>query len=93
MVEVLYFAEFKMITGKKTERFLLQKEKNVKELIELLIKQYPKLRNILISADTTTLNDSISIAINHSIKNVKNPLSLSLNENDIVAFLLPVSGG
>ena len=93
MVKVLYFAELKLITQKEKEDFKLKEEKTVKELINKLIEIYPKLKKILISNDGEQLKNTISISVNHSVVKQDDPFSLQLDEDDVIAFLLPVSGG
>lgn len=93
MVEVLYFADFKSITSKEKEHFPLTDEKSLKELVQQLTDKYPKLEQILLDHDSKKLNDSISISINHSIVNRQKIDAFKLENEDKVAFLLPVSGG
>jgi MoaD family protein len=93
MVKVLYFAELKTITGVSHEFFTLKKEKTIQELIGKLGKKYKKMRSILLSDDARNIKDSISVSINHSIINSSDPMTVKLENNDIIAFLLPVSGG
>ena len=93
MVKVLYFADFKTITQKNEEYFNHNQPKKLGEVVKILIKKYPLLKNILLEGKTNTIKNTISIAINHSIINNHNPLSEPLQKDDILAFLLPVSGG
>jgi len=90
---VLYFADFKTITQKSEEYFNHNHPRNVGEIVKILIKKYPQLKNILLEAKTNKIKDTISIAINHSIIKNPNPRSESLQKDDILAFLLPISGG
>ncbi|MFX1410341.1 MAG: MoaD/ThiS family protein [Promethearchaeota archaeon] len=92
LVEVLYFAEFKDITKKETEKFDLSNNK-LKELIDLLIKKYNPIRELLWDINNDSLSKNISIIINNKPFHDQSILSANLNEGDKIAFLLPVSGG
>jgi MoaD family protein len=91
IVEVLYFAEFKDITGKEKEKFKLA-ENNLSGLLKLLFKKY-KLKNIIWDEENRKIHNSISIIINNQAIHKKDPSIVKLNDGDRVAFLLPVSGG
>lgn len=91
-VEVLYFAEFKEITGKDRESFILDK-KNLQELVIALINKYSHIKNLMWDENNQTIKKRISIAINNTILQNKENLSKELFDGDKVAFLLPVSGG
>ena len=92
LVEVLYFAEFKIITGKDKEIFELTSD-SLEELLELLFKQYSSLRNAIWDEKNRKLNSLISLIINNQVIHEKNPSLINLKNNDKRAFLLPVSGG
>ena len=92
-VEVLYFAEFKDITGKEKEEFELSNNQ-LKSLIELLLKKYKlPLRNLLWDDNAQNISTLISVIINNQAVIQKNPLLAEINDGDVIAFLLPVSGG
>ncbi|MBY9007300.1 MAG: MoaD/ThiS family protein [Candidatus Lokiarchaeota archaeon] len=91
IVEVLYFADFKDISGKSRELFLLEK-KSLRELIDLIIGKYPKIKDLILENNDNKIKNTISIAINDNItKSID--LNISLNNEDKIAFLLPFSGG
>lgn len=92
MVEILYFADLKDITGKDKENINLNNNK-LKELIHILINKYPPFKNLLWDEGNQILKNIISIAINDSIIHNKDKLTIQLSNDDKVAFLLPVSGG
>jgi len=93
IVEVLYFAEFKDITGKEKEEFDLSNNQ-LKALIELLLTKYKlPLRNLLWDENTQNISNLISIIINNQTLLQKNPLLAQINDGDVIAFLMPVSGG
>ncbi len=93
IVEVLYFAEFKDITGKEKEKFELSNNQ-LKFLIELLITKYKlPLKNLLWDNNTQNISNLISVIINNQAVIQKNPLLAEINDGDVIAFLLPVSGG
>ena len=83
MVEVLYFANIRDITEKISENISPQNN-TVRELVQQLIKIYPK---------NSSLKSGISIAINHKMIPKNEYESLKLLESDTIAFLTPVSGG
>ncbi len=93
MVKILYFADFKTITHKDEEYINLNQLKTLGELINKLIKKYPLLKKILLEEKTNTIKNTISVAINHCIIKNHNLNSQLLLKDDILAFLLPVSGG
>jgi len=93
IVEVLYFAEIKEITGKEQEKFELS-EPYLENLIKILIKNYgKKLKNILWDEVNQEISDLISILINNETVYEKNPTFVNLNHGDTIVFLMPVSGG
>ncbi|MFX1322595.1 MAG: MoaD/ThiS family protein [Promethearchaeota archaeon] len=92
LIEVLYFAEFKDITKKDTEKFDLS-SKNLKELINLLIKKYDPMQELLLDKKNKSLSNNISVIVNNKPIHGQDVLSASLNEGDKIALLLPVSGG
>ena len=93
IVEVLYFAEIKDITGKEKERFELSGNQ-LKDLIDLLLTKYKlPLRNLLWDEDTQNISNLISIIINNQALLQENPLLAQINDGDVIAFLMPVSGG
>jgi len=92
-ITVLYFAEFKDITGKEKEEFELSNNQ-LKSLIELLLKKYKlPLRNLLWDDNAQNISNLISVIINNQAVIQKNPLLAEINDGDVIAFLLPVSGG
>ena len=91
IVEVLYFAEFKEITGRDKEKFELSSN-YLKELIDLLLEKY-KIRNLIWDEDVQRVHTLISIIINNQAIYEKDPLLVKLKDGDKIAFLLPVSGG
>ncbi|MFX1481259.1 MAG: MoaD/ThiS family protein [Promethearchaeota archaeon] len=93
IVEVLYFAELKDITGKEKEQFNLQRN-HLKNLIDLLIEKYGnKIRNLIWDEKNQNLRDIISVIINNQSIHEKSSLTINLNDGDTIAFLIPVSGG
>jgi MoaD family protein len=93
IVEVLYFAEFKDITGKEKEEFELSNNQ-LKSLIDLLLNKYKlPLRNLLWDDNAQNISNLISVIINNQAVIRKNPLLAEINDGDVIAFLLPVSGG
>ncbi|MFX0080953.1 MAG: MoaD/ThiS family protein [Candidatus Hodarchaeota archaeon] len=93
IVEVLYFAEFKDITGKEREKFELYNS-HLKEVINLLTKKYGKsLHNLIWDEKVQKLHNLISIIINNTPIHEKDPSIINLSDGDTIAFLTPVSGG
>ncbi len=91
-VQVLYFADFKDITGKDNEDFELN-NKNLTELVNLLLEKYEPLKSLIWDENNRSLKSIISLAVNDNLIKKKNQLSVSLNDGDRIAFLLPISGG
>lgn len=69
------------------------KKNNLKELINLIIKKYPKIRDFILNKEGNKIKKSISIVINDSIVPNKDGLDMILKNHDKIAFLLPFSGG
>ncbi|MHA2183590.1 MAG: MoaD/ThiS family protein [Promethearchaeota archaeon] len=90
-VEVLYFAEFKEITGKEKEDVELV-SKSLKELIDILLSKYI-IQNLLWDEKIQNIHNNISLIINNKPIHDKDPLLIELKEGDSIAFLTPVSGG
>ncbi len=92
-IEILYFADFKDITGKEREIVELDDDNRLKEVIRLLMKKYPNLEKLLWNENTQDLNENISIMLNHEAQPSNASLSITLSDGDKIAFLLPISGG
>ncbi len=91
IIHVIYFAEFKAITGREREEFNLT-EFTLEGLFNILFEKY-KLRNLIWDEKNQKIHNLVSVIINNQAIHEKNPSSINLNDNDTVAFLLPVSGG
>jgi len=91
-VKVLYFAEMKDITGKNKELFELSEGK-ITELLRLLFKKYPSIKQLIWNDTSLNIKSSISISINNTILEKNRIESRELIDNDRIAFLLPFSGG
>jgi len=91
IVEVLYFAELKEITGKEKEKFKLSNS-NLEGLLNLLFENYD-LKNLIWDEKKQKIHNLISVIINNQPIHEKDPLLINLNNGDTIAFLLPVSGG
>lgn len=91
-VEVLYFAEFKDLTGKEKEQFMLN-HGDLKELLELLFKKYESTQKLIWDEEVQKIHNSISVIINNQPVHEKDPSLVKLKDGNSVAFLLPVSGG
>ncbi len=91
-IDVLYFAELKDITKKESESFQLTNN-NLKGLIDLLVKTYPHIRDLILDPNGQNLRNTISIVKNNQAIHEKDILSITLNDGDSIAFLFPVSGG
>ncbi|MCK4369463.1 MAG: MoaD/ThiS family protein [Candidatus Lokiarchaeota archaeon] len=91
IVEVLYFAEFKEITGNEKEKFEIL-DSNLAVLLKILFDKY-KLRNLIWDEKNQKIHSLISIIINNQAIHEKDPSLINLKDGDTIAFLLPVSGG
>jgi len=91
-VEVLFFADLKEITGKDKEKITL-KNFTLLELMNFLFRKYNSIKNLIWDEKTNSLKKQINIVINDKILNSNSKLSISLQDGDKVAFLLPFSGG
>ena len=92
IVKILYFAEFKDLTGKEKEEFELNRE-NLKELLGLLFKKYKSIQELIWDENVQKIHNLISVIINNQPVHEKDPSLVKLKDGDTVAFLLPVSGG
>ncbi len=91
LIEVLYFAEIKDITGKEKENFDV--ERNLEEILHKLFTKYKTLQTLLWDEKSQKIHSIISVIINNQSIHEKDPSLILLNEGNTVAFLLPVSGG
>ncbi|TET01566.1 MAG: MoaD/ThiS family protein [Promethearchaeota archaeon] len=91
-VEILYFADFKDITGKDRE-FLELKENTVEGLTSKIFSKYNPLKNLIWDEKIKNLKGNISIVINDKLITDKNKGDVGLTDGDKVAFLLPFAGG
>ena len=93
IVEVLYFAEFKDITGKEKEKFELS-DNHLKDLVSLLFKKYgDRIHNLIWDENIQKIHNLISVIINNQPIHEKDPSIINLSDGDTIAFLMPVSGG
>ena len=86
MARVKLFANFREAAG---VREVEVEASSVGELLEKLVKQFPKLEELFY--EKGELRDYVNIMVNG--KNVRGDLSYPLNEEDEVAIFPPVSGG
>ena len=91
-VTVLYFADFKDITGLDNENYDLDKSE-LKDLINLIFEKHSLFKSLLWDNINQTLKPTISIAINDKLIKKKDILSIKLSDGYKIAFLLPFSGG
>ena len=91
-VEILYFADFKDITGKDRE-FLELDEKTVNGLTLKIFSKYNPIKNLIWDNEIKNLKGNISIVINDKLFTGKNKGKIELIDGDKVAFLLPFAGG
>lgn len=93
IVEVLYFAEFKDITGKEREKLELSNS-HLKEVVRILSKKYgDRIHNLIWDDNIQRIHNQVSIIINNQPIHEKNPSVVNLSDGDTIAFLMPVSGG
>jgi MoaD family protein len=91
-VEMLYFADFKDITGIDRE-FLELNENRIEGLTSQILSKYNTMQNLIWDDKIKSLKKNISIVINDHMVNEKNARKLKLKDGDKVAFLLPFAGG
>lgn len=91
-VTVLYFADFKDITGLEKENYDLDKSE-LKDLINLIFEKYSLLKALIWDNIYQKLKPTINVAINDKLIKNKENLSTKLCEGDRIAILLPFSGG
>ena len=91
-IEMLYFADFKDITG-KTREFLELDDNTLIDLNSKIFNKYIPIKNLIWDDEIKSLKRNVSIVINDHIVNDKNAGKLKLKDGDKVAFLLPFAGG
>ena len=91
-VKVIYFAEFRKITGRDTEDFELRNN-TIKELIHLMLQKYNQMQRLLWDKHTESINNNISIIVNNKPIHDSHGLLTFLQEGDVITFLTPISGG
>jgi len=84
MVKVKLFANFREVVGKKEVEI---DAKDVEELIDKLIKNYPEMKELI------SREDYLHIMVNGIHINFLQQFKTKLNKNDKVAIFPPVSGG
>lgn len=77
-VEVRFFARCREIVGVKQKELELEEGVTLKDLKELLMQEYPDLKNL-----------KLLVSLNHSYANPE----ATLNDKDEIAVFPPVSGG
>ena len=91
-IEILYFADFKDITG-KTREFLELNENSIESLTLQILSKYNPMQNLIWDDEIKSLKRNVSIVINDQMVHEKNAGKLKLKDGDKVAFLLPFAGG
>ena len=91
-VEILYFADFKDITGKERE-FIELKDNTVDGLSSKIFNKYSPIKNLIWDNEIKNFKGNISIVINDKLIRDKNKRNMKLTDGDKVAFLLPFAGG
>ena len=93
IVEILYFAEFKDITGKESEKLELSNS-HLREVVIILSKKYgERIHKLIWDEKIERVRNQVSIIINNQPIHEKNPSVINLSDGDTIAFLMPVSGG
>lgn len=77
-VEVQFFARCREIVGEKKKELEVEEGMRIKDVIDLLISEYPELKKVKLIASR-----------NHKYA----ALNTKLKERDVVAVFPPVSGG
>jgi molybdopterin synthase sulfur carrier subunit len=77
-VEVKFFARCREIAGAKQKELELEEGMKLKDLKELLMQEYPDLKNL-----------KLLVSLNHAYANPE----ATLNDKDEIAVFPPVSGG
>lgn len=85
MPRVKLFAMFREVAGKSE---LEIEGKNLKEVLEKLVAEYPRLRDLLFEGDK--LKDIVRIMVNGRLLR---DLAIEVKESDVIAIFPPVSGG
>ena len=91
-IEMLYFADFKDITG-KTREFLELDDNTLIDLNSKIFNKYIPIKNLIWDDEIKSLKRNVSIVINDQLVNEKSAGKLKLKDGDKVAFLLPFAGG
>jgi molybdopterin synthase sulfur carrier subunit len=77
-IEIRFFARCREIVGEKQKELEVEEGMRIKDIIDILINEYPELRK-----------EKLIASRNH--KSVS--LNTELNDKDVVAVFPPVSGG
>ncbi len=86
MPRVKLFAMFRELAGMSE---LEIEAKNLRELLEKLVAEFPKLRDLFFEGEK--LREIVHVMVNG--KHFRGDLDLELKESDVVAIFPPVSGG
>lgn len=79
-ISVIYFSVLQKITGKRQEQIHLENSSNGEDLFELLAGQYPELNKY---------KKHLRLSVNREYS----PFDRTLQSDDEVVFITPVSGG
>jgi MoaD family protein len=91
-VKIIYFAEFKKIAGRDTEKLDL-KGNTIRDLIKMLLSKYKSMEELLWDNTTESIFNTVSVILNNKSIHSPHILSTSLKEGDEITFLFPISGG
>jgi molybdopterin synthase sulfur carrier subunit len=92
-VKVTFFATLRQIVGQKVVDFDLEKDANVQDLLDEMLRKYPGLQTELIN-ENGGLFDHVHIFVNgRDASFLSNGMLSILNPNDTVGIFPAVGGG
>ena len=96
-VEIRFFGILRQITGQNSITVAKPPSKEeqwtVKDVLEEITKQYPKLETELFRENMKAINPLFRLLLNSKEITFKSPLTQTVQIGDILQFFPPVSGG
>ena len=95
-VEIRFFGLLRKIIGKKKIQVPISKSKpslKLKDILFIIFEEFPKLKNEILNEAKDSFKSNYRLLLNSKEITFKNPLEIEINDNDILQFFPPISGG
>ncbi len=93
-VQVQYFLDIALITGKNEETIDVPEKANLNYLLHILVEKYGwEFRNTFFSTDNELASDITVLLNGRHVEKLQENCNNLLNENDAVVLIPPITGG